>query len=69
MAQTVSSMVFCGARRSSPGMEEVRYELEMLGRDEAEDVEAMFPVRGVRSVVGSLWRGSSASMAVRGGFG
>lgn len=69
VAHTVSSMVFCGARRSSPGMEDVRKEPVMLGRDEEED--AMFPVRGVRSVVGSLlWAGLSASMAVRGeGFG
>lgn len=33
-------------------MEDVRKEPVMLGRDEEED--AMFPVRGVRSVVGSL---------------
>lgn len=63
VSQTDSSIVFCGARRSSPGMDEVRYELDTGFREAppaAEDDE-MFPVNGVRSVVEPS--GSSASMA------
>ena len=57
VSHTLSSMVFCGALRSSPGMEEVRYDWDTGFRDEVD--EPMLPVRGVRSVV--VWRGSSLS--------
>ena len=55
VSHTVSSMVLVGARRSSPGMVEVKYDCVFAppGREE------MLPVRGVRSEV--PWRGSSRS--------
>jgi hypothetical protein len=56
VSQTVSSMVLVGARRSSPGMLEVRYDCA------APDREDIFPVNGARSEV--PWRGSSKSSRV-----
>jgi hypothetical protein len=58
VSHTVSSMVLVGARRSSPGMLEVRYDCVFA----APDREEMFPVRGARSEV--PWRGSSRSSRV-----
>jgi hypothetical protein len=48
--------VFVGARRSSPGKREVRYD-SLSGREE--EPEEMLPVKGAREEVG--WRGSSRS--------
>lgn len=48
--------MFVGARRSSPGMREVRYD-SLSGREE--DELPMLPVKGAREEVG--WRGSSRS--------
>lgn len=59
VSHTDSSMVFCGARRSSPGIDEVRYDPDIGG---LEGVEDMLPVKGVRSEE-VLRRGSSASIA------
>ena len=56
VSHTVSSIVFVGARLSSPGIEEFRYDWEMGLR---EDEDCILPVKGARSEVGS--RGSSSS--------
>ncbi len=57
VSHTVSSMVLVGARRSSPGMVEVRYDCVLPpGREE------MLPVSGARSEM--PWIGSSRSSSV-----
>jgi hypothetical protein len=58
VSHTDSSIVFPDARRSSPGMREVKYELELL---------PMLPVRGAREEVDCwCWRGSSRSSRLAG---
>jgi hypothetical protein len=58
VSHTVSSMVLVGARRSSPGMLDVRYDCVLA----APARDAMLPVSGARSDV--PWRGSSRSSRV-----
>ena len=48
--------MFVGARRSSPGMEELRYN---CGRGLREEDDCILPVKGARS--DCEWRGSSRS--------
>lgn len=62
VSQTVSSMVLVGARRSSPGMVDVRYDCVFAapGRDE------MLPVSGARSEVPCSGSSRSSRVAVCG---
>lgn len=55
-------MVFVGARLSSPGIADVRYDCELA--PPREDDDWIFPVKGVRSVVFAGCSGSSRSSSV-----
>ena len=57
VSHTDSSMVSVGARRSSPGIEELRYD---CGRGLRDDEDWMLPVNGARSELDC--RGSSRSL-------
>lgn len=59
VSHTVSSMVFVGARRSSPPTAEVRYDCVL-----PPDREPMFPVSGARSEVPCMGSSRSSSVAV-----
>lgn len=62
VSHTDSSIVLVGARRSSPGMEELRYD---CGRGFRDEDDCMFPVKGARSELDC--KGSSRSlMSARG---
>lgn len=56
VSHTVSSMVLVGARRSSPGMLDVRYDCVPAG------ARCRLPVNGARSEL--AWSGSSRSSRV-----
>ncbi len=63
VSHTVSSIVFCGARRSSPGIRDVRKD-SLSGLEDADDVPAcppMLPVKGARCD-SALDKGSSKSL-------